>query len=202
MRKIYLKWERIACFTAGIACLLCCAIGIMFTLKRKDRPSTPWKYPVIKEIFPWDSLPEDFLTTAIPNGTMANPFGHVLKSHLKKSLPEAKKDKATTAPLAKTPHTPEPAKAEKPKETPPPQSKTTLSITYKGFYIDVKGEPTVLLALSKSDLEKTDTVACRLGEIIFSGVKLAEFDENKITVDIDGKRHSISWMERSELPLN
>ena len=201
MEKIHKCWERMLCAVMAILCMVCILTSVLFMLKKPQMPEIKGREPVSLRIFPWNSLSGNFFTPSVPDADKANPFQYVLVNRLKpapKPIPpvEPVRQKPVAEPKAET----QVSAAEKKEPPPPPPRKPDLliSLTYKGFYVDVRGDVVALVSVSEGGDRKEETLMCKIGTVLCDRIKLENVADESATFSSNGTSVIIKWMQRHQ----
>ena len=195
-------WEKVLFAIMLLLCIVFCTIGAMFYTELPESRMPEGHRPTATRLLPWDLLSEKFFTPPIPAHSNANPFAQKLVNHLTPK-PEPPKPE----PPKPEPPKPEPPKPEPPKpvvqniETPKePQIAVAakpdiiISVTYKGFYIDLAGDPIAFVSIENSMDNSQNRITGKKGTIIADKITLEEISENSASFKTEnGETITIPW---------
>ena len=191
-------WEKVLCIVIVLLCILFCILGGMFYAEVPEERILTGRRPAAVRLLPWDALPEEFLYPQIPLATEANPFAQSLVNHL---VPEKKTEAAPEQPkeepkkevpvvVTQTAPPPEPPK----KEEPPPKPDVVITLTYKGFYVDLAGDAVAFVSASSTEDNSNVNLTCKAGTLIFDRVSLESISEESATFKaVDGTKTVVPW---------
>jgi len=200
IEKIHGCWERVLCAIMAVLFIVCVLTSVLFLLKKPQVPEIKGRKPVSLRIFPWDSLSGNFFTPSVPGADKANPFHYVLVNHLK----PAPKPIEPVKPVQKKPVVESKVETQvrppEKKEPPPPPRKPDLliSVTYKGFYVDVRGDIVALVAVAEGDGKKEETLMCKIGNVLCDRIRLDNVADESATFSSNGTSVIIKWMQRHQ----
>ena len=191
-------WEKVLCGIMVLVCVLFCAIGAMFFNDLPETQSAIGKRPTADRLLPWDALTDSFFSIRIPAPAEANPFAQNLVNHLEPTpvaAPEPpKQEEPKQEPAAvEQPKQEEPPKEEPPKED-PPKPDIVITITYRGFYVDITGAPVAFITAASSENNASQNMTCKIGTKILDRITLEGISEDSASFKADeGDAVKIPW---------
>ncbi|MBP5640353.1 MAG: hypothetical protein J6X55_12785 [Victivallales bacterium] len=227
------NWEKCVLGLAIAIGILLCAAAAFFFQGELLEPPEPGKPLSSVRYFPWDEEPLSFLNPVIPDAKQANPFAKALANLLPKPQPpetpktvEPPEPPKTVEPPklveppeppqnveqvqeppkpVEQPEQPQPAEQvqEPPKPEPPPKVINTITITYRGYYIDLSGTTIGMLAIKDSRNDSTQYLRLKPQETFLDFFSLANITENDITIQTrDGQLKTIPWNQKGVFEID
>ncbi|MBO4511389.1 MAG: hypothetical protein J5746_01365 [Victivallales bacterium] len=194
--KISRCWERMACAVMTLLCILCILCFVLFMLEAPSAPEIKGKKPMALRIFPWDSLSGNFFTPAVPDAGKVNPFQYVLVNR-DKPVP-----KPVAPPEKEEPKVKEMPKAEAvkpivvaPPHPPPKKPDIVFTLTYKGIYVDLRGDSVALVSIRQGGAAKEETLMCKTGTVLMDRIRLEKVVEDSATFSTKSGQVRIDWMK-------
>lgn len=191
-------WEKVLFVLMLLLCVVFCILGVMFFMELPEARTPAGQRPTADMLLPWNLLSDKFYHPPIPAHSNANPFAQKLVNHLK--------------PAPKPVVVPQPPKQETPKQetqavvaqvTTPPQEPPKqepakpdiiLSVTYKGFYVDIAGDSVAFISVANSQDNSQNRIHCKKGSLIADRISLDGISEESATFKTDtGETVTIPW---------
>ena len=190
-------WEKVLFILALILCIAFCVVGAMFFTELPESRMPAGDRPTATRLLPWDLLSDKFFHPPIPTSSNANPFAQKLVNHLK---PKPVTQTAVTPqpPIQESPK-PEPDKTPEPdtktpQTAPPPKPDIVISVTYRGFYVDLAGDHVAFISINNSQDNSQTRINCKKGTLLADKITLEEISENSASFKTDnGENVTIPW---------
>ena len=174
VEKLYRCWERMAFAMMAVLCMLCMLCSVLFMLETPPELEIKGKKPVALRIFPWDSLSGNFYTPAVPEAGKVNPFHYVLVNRNKpvpKKVEQPKKEEKKVQETAKA-EIAKPVVPVQPPPKPPKKPDIVITITFKGIYVDLRGDAVALISIMQNSTAKEETLMCKAGTVLLDKIRL------------------------------
>lgn len=196
VEKLHRCWERMAFAIMAVLCILCVLCSVLFLLDVPAEAETKGKKPVAMRIFPWDSLSGNFFAPAVPEAGKVNPFRYVLVNH-DKPVPKKVEKPRREEPKEQEKAVSEPVKTvvEVTPPSPPKKPDIVITITFKGIYVDLHGDPVALVSIAQSSPKKEETLMCKAGTLLGEGIRLEKVGEDSATFSTKSGQVQIDWMK-------
>ncbi len=181
----------------AVLCMLCILCSVLLMLEAPPELEIKGKKPVSLRIFPWDSLSGNFYTPAVPEAGKVNPFHYVLVNRDKpvpKKVEKPIKEEKKVTEKAKA----EIAKPTAPVQPPPPPPKkpdAVITITFKGIYVDLRGDAVALISIKQGEAAKEETLMCKAGTVLMDRIRLEKVGEDSATFSTKSGQVQINWMK-------
>ena len=194
--KIRRCWERMAFAVMAVLCILCILCSVLLMLEAPPELEIKGKKPVALRIFPWDSLSGNFFTPAVPDAGKVNPFQYVLVNR-DKPVPKPVLPPKKEEPKVKETPKLEASKPEVVAPVPPPPKKPDIVIilTYKGIYVDLRGDSVALVSIKQGESAKEETLMCKAGTVLMDRIRLEKVVEDSATFSTKSGQVQIDWMK-------
>ncbi|MBQ7651498.1 MAG: hypothetical protein IJS15_11100, partial [Victivallales bacterium] len=192
-------WEKVFFVLSLLLCIVFCIIGAMFFTELPEARMPAGNRPTATRLLPWDLLSDKFFHPPIPPATNANPFVQRLVNHLK---PKPAPQPPVTPQPAPEPPKPEPPKAAVQESDTPPKAPIEvaakpdiiISVTYKGFFIDLAGDPVAFISVANSQDNSHNRIICKKGTPVTDKITLEAISENSASFKTDdGETVTIPW---------
>ncbi len=182
----------------GVLCILCILCSVLFMLEAPPELEIKGKKPVALRIFPWNSLSGNFYTPAVPEAGKVNPFQYVLVNHTKPAPKPVEPPKKEEPKVKETPKTevvkPEVVAPPAPPK-PPKKPDIVITITFKGIYVDLRGDAVALISIAQNGTAKEETLMCKAGTMLLDKIRLEKVGEDSVTFSTKAGQVQINWMK-------
>ena len=181
----------------AVLCMLCILCSVLFMLEAPPELEIKGKKPMALRIFPWDSLSGNFYTPAVPEAGKVNPFQYVLVNRIKPVLKmeeqakkEEKNDQEKTEIEIANPATPV-----QPPSNPQEKLDVMITITFKGIYVNLRGDVVALISIVQNSTDKEETLMCKAGTVLLDKIRLEKVGEDSATFSTKTGQVQIDWMK-------
>ena len=191
-------WEKVLFGLALLLCIVFCILGAMFFTDIPESRMPAGDRPTATRILPWDILSDKFFHPPIPSSANANPFAQKLVNHLTpKPVPQPSVTPPPATPKTELPQTAQEEDThQKPQIAAVPKPDIIISVTYKGFYVDLAGAPIAFISVSNSKDNSQNRITCKKGALVAEKIMLEEMSEHSASFKTDGgETVVIPWNE-------